>query len=196
MDTFRYIVGVLLVVGLPPGVAWWFLLHPFVGFWRRLGVRLSMILLGLLTVISVLALVAIRDALLGEDLGFSWPLFAAGVVLLVLAASIGLKRRKHLTTRILAGVPEVEAEPKKQGKLLEAGPYAVIRHPRYVEVVLASFAYAAIANYVGCWIVVTLMVPLLHLVVLFEERELLERFGASYRDYASRVPRYIPRLKA
>ena len=102
MNTFRYIVGVLLVVGLPPGVVWWFLLHPFVSFWRRLGVRLTMIVLGLFLVAGVLALASIRDLLLGADLGLSWPLVGLGIALMVLAALIGLKRRKYLTIRILA----------------------------------------------------------------------------------------------
>lgn len=195
MDTFRYIVGVLLVIGLPPGVAWWFLLHPFVGFWRRLGVGPTLTVLGVFLLASVIALAFIRDFLLGADLGFHWPLLALGIVQMALAAVIGLKRRKHLTIRILAGVPEVEAEPDKQGRLLEKGPYAVIRHPRYVEVVLATFAYAAIANHVGSWIMAIVMVPLLHGVVVLEERELLERFGEAYRSYAARVPRYIPRFR-
>jgi protein-S-isoprenylcysteine O-methyltransferase Ste14 len=194
VDTFRYIVGVLLVIGLPPGVALWFLVHPFIGFWRRLGVRFTMTVLGILLLVSVLGLVAVRDVLLGADLGLSRPLFAVGVVLLVVAIWISLKRRKYLTVRILIGVPEIEAEPEERGKLLEEGPYAVIRHPRYVEVVLATFGYAAIANYAGSWSVVAVMVPLLHLVVLLEERELRERFGEAYRDYAARVPRYLPRL--
>jgi len=193
VDTFRYIVGALLVIGLPPGVAWWFLLHPFVAFWRRLGVRLTMVVLGLFLVVSISGLALIRDFLLGADLGLSWPVFAVGIMLLGLAAWIGLKRRKHLTLRILAGVPEVQAGPERQGRLLEQGPYAVIRHPRYVEVVLAMFGYAAIANHTGPWIMAIAMVPLLHLVVLLEERELVERFGEAYRDYARRVPRYIPR---
>jgi protein-S-isoprenylcysteine O-methyltransferase Ste14 len=196
MNTFRYIVGVLLVVGLPPGLAWWFLLHPFVGFWRRLGVRLAMIVLGVFLLASVLALFVVRDALLGADLGLGWPLFAFGIVLMVLAAWISLKRRRHLTFRMLAGLPELEVEPDKQGRLIDKGPYAVIRHPRYVEVVLATFAYAAVANYAGCWIVAVVAVPLLHLLVILEERELLDRFGDAYREYAHRVPRYIPRFRS
>lgn len=196
VDTFRYIVGVLLVVGLPPGIAWWFLLHPFVGFWRRLGTRLTMIALGVFLVTSVFALATIRDVLLGADLGLNWPLLAAGVLLMVPAAWIGLKRRRHLTIRILVGIPEIQPEPEKRGELLETGPYAVIRHPRYVEVVLAIFAYAAIANYAGCWVMAIATVPLLHLVVILEERELLARFGEAYRNYAARVPRYIPRFRS
>ena len=101
-----------------------------------------------------------------------------------------------MTFRILAGVPELETEPDKQGKLLDEGPYAVIRHPRYVEVVFGTFAYAAIANYVGTWILAVMLLPVIHLVVLLEERELRERFGEEYREYSARVPRYVPRRGA
>ena len=73
--------------------------------------------------------------------------------------------------------------------------YALIRHPRYVEITLAAFGYAAVANYLGCWIVAIVTIPVLHLVVLMEERELLDRFGDEYRDYAARVPRYFPLSK-
>jgi protein-S-isoprenylcysteine O-methyltransferase Ste14 len=41
-----------------------------------------------------------------------------------------------------------------------------------------------------------LTIPGLHAIVLLEERELVERFGQEYRDYALRVPRYIPGRKA
>jgi len=193
MNTFRYILGVLLVVGLPPGVAWWFVVHPFVGFWRKAGARGTMAVMILFFAVSVVGLALIRDSLLGSDLGLHWPLFALGVVLAGVAAFIGVKRKKYLTMRILAGVPEVETDPEKRGKLLQEGPYALIRHPRYVEIVCATFAYAAIANYAGCWILAILTIPVIHLLVILEERELQDRFGDDYRDYASRVPRYLPK---
>jgi protein-S-isoprenylcysteine O-methyltransferase Ste14 len=37
------------------------------------------------------------------------------------------------------------------------------------------------------------MFPAIHLVVLLEEPELRERFGAEYEEYCGRVPRYIPK---
>ena len=56
-----------------------------------------------------------------------------------------------------------------------------------------SFAYVAFANYSGAWVLYALAFPAIHLVVLLEERELRERFGAEYEDYCRRVPRYLPR---
>lgn len=37
MGTARYWIGVLLVVSMPPAILWWFVVHPFIGFWRRVG---------------------------------------------------------------------------------------------------------------------------------------------------------------
>ena len=196
MNTLRYILAVLLVVGLPPGVAWWFVVHPFVGFWRQLGARTTMVVMVVFFAVSVAGLALIRDALLGPDLGLQWPLVGLGVGLVLLAGVIGWKRKKYLTMRILAGVPEVEADVEKRGKMLVEGPYAVIRHPRYVEIAFATFGYAAISNYLGCWILAILTIPVIHAIVILEERELMDRFGDSYRDYAARVPRYFPKRQA
>jgi protein-S-isoprenylcysteine O-methyltransferase Ste14 len=193
MDRFRYILGVFIMVGLPPGVAWWFVVHPFVGFWRKVGVRGTLVAMTVFWATSVVGLVTIRDRLLGRDLGTRWPLVVLGVVLVAAAIFMAVKRRRYLTTRILVGVPELETDAEKRGKLLQEGPYALIRHPRYVEITLATFAYAAIANYVGCWVLAVLAIPVIHLVVILEERELTQRFGDAYREYAARVPRYIPR---
>ena len=33
------------------------------------------------------------------------------------------------------------------------------------------------------------------LIVLFEERELRDRFGEAYAEYARRVPRFVPRWR-
>ena len=87
----------------------------------------------------------------------------------------------------------MQAGAAKRGQLLTEGPYAIVRHPRYIEFALGSFGYAAIANYLGAWIVALLAPPLLHLVVLMEERELTQRFGDEYRESVARVPRYLPR---
>lgn len=196
MDTVRYVFGVLLVVGLPPALVWWFLVHPFVEVWRRVGVKATLTLLTALALAGSGGLFLARDALLGADLGTSWPLLALGGALLLLAAIMGFRRRRQLTFPILAGVPELEADPERQGSLLTEGLYAHVRHPRYVEVALGVFGYAFVANHVGPYVLALATLPVLHGIVLLEERELLERFGREYETYRRTVPRYVPRRRS
>lgn len=191
MDTARYLVGVLLVVGIPPGLAWWFVVHPFVTFWRRVGAAAALTVVGVMAVAGLAALFVVRDRLLMTDLGTHAPLVIAAALLLAVTAWIAILRKRHLTFRILAGLPELD-DGDEPGELLDQGIYAHLRHPRYVEVVLGTWAYALFANYLGAYIVAAITIPLIHLVVLLEERELVERFGSRYEEYRARVPRYLP----
>jgi len=192
MDTARYVVGCLLVVGVPPAIGWWLLIHPFVAFWRRVGVRGTFTVVGVVSLIGVYLLYRVRDVLLMSDLGTSWSMVGVALVFLVVTIWIALKRRKQLTMRILAGTPELH-ESGRGGALLTDGAYAVVRNPRYVEVVFGVFAYAAFSNHVGAYLVAAVTVPAIHLVVLLEERELRARFGREYEAYCAAVPRYVPR---
>jgi len=194
METTRYVVGCLLVIGLPPGLAWWFVIHPFVGFWRRIGVRSTLAIVIVLALLMVLGLYRVRDALLGSDLGTSGVTITVAGILLCATTFIALQRRKLLTTRILAGAPELE-KGGRGGTLITEGPYARCRNPRYVEVILGVFAYAFFSNYLGAYAVALLSVPVVHMIVLLEERELRDRFGAEYEAYLARVPRYLPRRR-
>lgn len=194
MDAIRYYIGVLLVVSIPPAIIWWFIIHPFVGFWRRVGVAPSLSIVTVLMVGLLVALIFVRDPLLGSDLGASWPTAVVGLVLLAVAIAIGVKRKRYLTMGILSGAPELQADGRG-GTLLTQGPYAVIRHPRYVEVVAGVFGYACLSNHVGGYVTALATIPILHLVVLMEERELATRFGDAWTAYQARVPRYVPRRR-
>ena len=92
---------------------------------------------------------------------------------------------------VLAGLPELSPD-KRPGRLLTDGIYGRIRHPRYVEVLLFTVAYAFFANYVGTYVTAALTVPALCLTVILEERERRDRFGAEFEAYSRRVPRFIP----
>ncbi len=192
MATARYVLAALLVISLPPAILWWIVIHPLVGFWRRVGQTASLWINGILMMGGFVVLWLVRDALVGRDLGGHLALTVAGVLCLVASIGIALRRKRFLTFRILSGLPELEPSGKG-GALLTEGPYAIVRHPRYLEVVIGSLGYALLANHTGAYAVTLLMLPVLHLVVLMEERELVERFGDAYREYAARVPRYLPR---
>lgn len=193
MDTARYIFAVLIVSWLPPGMLWWLIVHPFVDVWRKIGPRPTLWIMGTLAIAGVIGLTAIRDLLVGPDLGTRYTLVVAAAGLGAITTWIAVIRRRQLTTRILFGVPELDED--NPGTLLTDGIYAHLRHPRYVEVWLGTLAYACFANYLGAWIVWLATGPMLHLVVLLEERELRDRFGGEYEAYMARVPRYLPRLR-
>jgi protein-S-isoprenylcysteine O-methyltransferase Ste14 len=193
MDRVRYIFAVLLVIGLPPALVWWFVIHPFVGFWRRVGVRITFTLIAVGYLASMIALYRLRSPLVGADLGTEWPLVALAALCVGAAILIAVKRKKYLTFRILAGVPELEADGAG-GTLLTEGPFAVVRNPRYVEVLFGTLGYAAFSNYAGAWLMALATFPLIHLIVLLEERELKARFGERYDEYLRNVPRYLPRF--
>jgi protein-S-isoprenylcysteine O-methyltransferase Ste14 len=194
MDTARRLVAFLLLVALPPSLLLWIAIHPVARFWRRLGAGWTYGLLSFPCVALMGGIWAMRRRLLGDDLGTSWALVAAATACAALATLIARKRGRLLTFSVLAGLPELSPR-RYPGRLLTEGIYARIRHPRYVEVVVGVLAYALFANHVGTYVLWLLLLPTLLLVVRLEERELRERFGDAWEDYARRVPRFLPRRR-
>jgi protein-S-isoprenylcysteine O-methyltransferase Ste14 len=194
MDKARYFIAVTLAVTLVPAISAWFVIHPFTRFWRRLGTVASFSIIYSLLISVCVLLWEFRAALVGLDLGFRPWLMLLAVPAAVLGIAIARARRRFLTQRILVGVPEISNSDK--GRLITDGIYGRVRNPRYLEFILLSFVYVAFANYSGTWLLYALIFPALHLVVLLEERELGERFGAEYEDYRRRVPRYIPKRRS
>ncbi|HSK77537.1 MAG TPA: methyltransferase [Thermoanaerobaculia bacterium] len=192
VDLVRRWIAVLFVISLPPAILYWFIIHPFIGFWRRAGLWATYTFLTVFYLGSMAGLFLLRDRLLLRDLGTRLPLTIAALPLIVVAVVISRKRKKYLTFRILAGMPEIA--PGQHGiGLLREGIYSRIRHPRYVEFSLALVGYALFANFEGLYWMTAGILVLLFVIVLMEERELRERFGQEYIDYSAKVPRFIPR---
>jgi protein-S-isoprenylcysteine O-methyltransferase Ste14 len=194
MDTVRYYVALLMLVFMPPAFGFWLLVHPFIRFWRRLGPGRTYTLLGSLAAVAIVGLFLAREALLAIEFGTHYPLVAFGVLCLIGATAIEIRCRKRLALRVLIGLPEL-APNRHPTKLLTEGIYARIRHPRYAGGVLGLLGYALIANYLAIYLLFPICAASLYLIVLLEERELRDRFGAAYQAYARRVPRFIPRIR-
>jgi protein-S-isoprenylcysteine O-methyltransferase Ste14 len=98
----------------------------------------------------------------------------------------------------IKGVEEVglkAAETHRTEKIVTTGAYAIIRHPQYFGGVLA---HVGISFLVSAWyslIATPLMIALICLISMKEEKELAEEFGKEYEDYAKVVPMLIPRLR-
>jgi protein-S-isoprenylcysteine O-methyltransferase Ste14 len=143
-------------------------------------------------------LIALATLLLGLALEWLFPLH-------ILAAFTGRLTRICVGSALVAAgiaiaVAAVRSfrragtnvEPWKPTLVLATdGPYGLARNPMYVGVMLtlAGFGLALAAD----WVVILLapMAIVLHVgVIKREERYLAAKFGAPYRAYLDRVPRY------
>ena len=82
-------------------------------------------------------------------------------------------------------------------KLVRVGLYRYVRNPMYVAVVTALFGEALFFESRTLGIYAGLAWLIFHsFVLLYEEPRLRDLFGADYKAYRARVPRWIPRLRA
>jgi protein-S-isoprenylcysteine O-methyltransferase Ste14 len=194
MNTFRHCLTLLMLMFMPGAVLFWFLVHPFVRFWRRIGLRRTMAINYTVLAAFAAGVLLLRRTLLAVDFGTNPVLIAAAVP--ILAASIVLRRRisRHLRFKTLGGLPELAPESHPQ-PLLTEGIYSHIRHPRYLEVLLVMAALTLVANNLASYVNWIVGVPSVLVIVRLEERELRDRFGAEYDAYCARVPRFVPRWR-
>lgn len=193
MDLARYYLALIALVAYPAAITYWLLIHPFVGFWRRIGLGVTYALV--LPAITGVGYVMfqLREPLLALDFGTHYGLLVVALPLLVWGMYIDVVCRRSLKVRILVGIPEL-APDRSPTELLTGGIYAKMRHPRYVSAFLGGVATALIANFAAVYVICVLVVPCLGAIVLLEERELRARFGEEYERYCRRVPRFLPRM--
>lgn len=192
MDTIRYSLGVVTLIGVPLGLLYWLIIHPFARRWQRLGAgRTWLIVLPPLCALGVL-LFHMRDRILGRDLGTNWSLITVALLLCCPMTLLEIRYWRQLRIRTLVGLPELSGQ--EPGKLLQDGIYGVVRHPRYLSAGVGLIVNLLIANYAGLYLLVLAALLPGYLMLRLEERELVQRFGDRYRDYQARVPQLIPRL--
>ena len=195
MDSIRYFFALMLVVTLPLLFFYWLLIHPFINFWRANGIGVTYAAILAIVAAGLVGLFSIRHYLLAVDFGTHYILVGLGVLCLALSGIMRFALHKRLTIASLLGLPEI-APDRYPRELVTEGMYARIRHPRYVQLLIALVGYALIANYLVSYFVVALWIPAIYIIVLLEERELRDHFGQAYEDYCRRVPRFMPRLGA
>ena len=84
---------------------------------------------------------------------------------------------------------------ERLGPLVASGPFARLRNPLYVGNIALWVGFALTARLV--WLAPVILVLLAleyHAIVRWEETLLESRLDQTYRDYAARVPRWVPVL--
>jgi protein-S-isoprenylcysteine O-methyltransferase Ste14 len=148
------------------------------GLWRRLPLPEQHIV-GLVIGLALDRLIRRRGPRWTRPVGL--PLVAAGVVVTALA--------------VQSRGPDALDRPTG---LVRDGPYAWSRNPMYLGWSLIHLGATLTARSPGLLLTWLVAVILVHRDIADEERELAERFGTGYADYAASVPRYLggtsPRL--
>jgi protein-S-isoprenylcysteine O-methyltransferase Ste14 len=84
---------------------------------------------------------------------------------------------------------------RKTSRLVTIGPYSVSRNPLYVFSIIGGVGIGAQLGAVSAALLAGVFAWIVHvLVVIQEERLMLASHGDAFRDYAARVPRFLPRL--
>lgn len=194
MDAVRYYIALFFVAFSPGVYLYWFSIHPFIGFWRKVGLRPTLALHYAVMIALAVPIVLARGTILSIEFGRRPVLMIASALVFAFVIYLRIQISKRLTTKVLSGFPEL-APNTYPPKLLTEGIYARIRHPRYVQLLLAFLAYALFTNYLAVYVVFLIGLVWAPLVVRLEERELRDRFGEEYERYRERVPRFLPRLR-
>jgi protein-S-isoprenylcysteine O-methyltransferase Ste14 len=114
--------------------------------------------------------------------------------LALLAAGIFLytKARRGFSPLQLSGHHELEPERHEQ-KLVLDGIRQHVRHPIYLGHLCEMIGWSLGTGMLVCWSLTGFAMITGVFMIRSEERELVERFGESYREYRKRVPAIVPR---
>jgi protein-S-isoprenylcysteine O-methyltransferase Ste14 len=170
--------------------------------WRELGMAQAYLIalftemFGLpLTIYFLAGAFGANIGLTGEE-GHLWATLMASLGLLPLSTGVALVMVASVLIISLGIILIVLGwrELYRGEGLVTTGIYARIRHPQYLGFFLI------IAGFLVQWptIITGAMAPILFVVyyrlALKEEGGLKERFGSAYEEYASSVPRFLPRI--
>ena len=81
---------------------------------------------------------------------------------------------------------------KADHRVIDSGPYALVRHPIYTGIILATIATALLKGTLIAWAGVVVMTCGWYVKARLEERFLHGELGASYDAYRGRVPMLVP----
>ena len=112
----------------------------------------------------------------------SVPLLIVGGLLVAAAVGLWAASAVHL------------AQGTKAGRLVQSGPYRIVRHPIYASVLLLGLGLGLIFF---SWIQILIVVastPFWWLECKREEEEMSSEFGEAYAEYQERTSMLIPGL--
>jgi protein-S-isoprenylcysteine O-methyltransferase Ste14 len=170
----------------------WIPVHYATPFFKKIG-RLSYLPAALLMVPLGYMIFINRELIVAQRISLPFLMSAAGLTVLTAGLLLQIWTARLMTLPVIIGVPEIAAQ--NVSRLVDKGPFSVIRHPTYlshVMIFLGAFLFTG-SLAVGLLTILDFLIVSLVIIPL-EEKELLRRFGPGYAAYMKKVPRLIPRI--
>jgi len=83
---------------------------------------------------------------------------------------------------------------QRAGKLAIDGPYARVRHPQYVGLILIMAGFLLQWPTLATLVMFPVLLYVYRRLAIREERDVRAELGVTYDPYVARVPRFIPHL--
>ncbi len=77
-------------------------------------------------------------------------------------------------------------------KLIESGPFALVRHPMYFGGIIGAFGTAIFSGSLFGLLYSLILSAVLSHIADAEEEDLIARFGRDYEEYKRKVPKIFP----
>ncbi|MEW6600680.1 MAG: isoprenylcysteine carboxylmethyltransferase family protein [Nitrospirota bacterium] len=182
-------LALITLMAWPVIPVFWIPVHVFPDVFRRLGLFSYAVPL-IIWLPAAYVIYTHRDFFLHFRTDFPFAVRAAGLVLLITGTGIHIWTGKLLSLWGLIGLPEVWT--RAEGRLVTSGAFSLVRHPTYLA---HTLMFSGIFLFTGVISVAVLtavdLLAVILVIIPFEEKELLSRFGEEYRTYVRSVPKFI-----
>jgi protein-S-isoprenylcysteine O-methyltransferase Ste14 len=84
---------------------------------------------------------------------------------------------------------------QKQGRLATTGPYARVRHPQYLGLILIMVGFLLQWPTFATLAMFPVLAYVYRRLAMREERDVAAEFGAAWSRYAAETPRFLPRRR-
>ncbi|HMK61084.1 MAG TPA: isoprenylcysteine carboxylmethyltransferase family protein [Dissulfurispiraceae bacterium] len=187
------LIALITMMVWPVIPMFWIPAHLFSSSLKKFG-RLTYILTGIAWLPVAYEIFSHRSLIFDHIVVMPGILAIAGLFMLFMGTLLHIWTGAILTPRGLIGIPEIIAPD--ESRLMDKGPFAVIRHPTYLAHTIMFLGVFLYTGSIAVGILTLADFTVVNAVIMpIEERELLQRFGDSYRTYMSKVPRLIPRCR-
>jgi protein-S-isoprenylcysteine O-methyltransferase Ste14 len=175
--------------------SFWLLVHPYADFWRRRhreGKPVYQLLVPIWVAMWV-TLYAATYPLRGVQLyPVRWA-WVPGLLFFVVGTVLYAQGHNGFSFSQLVGFHELKPD-QHSPQLSVRGIRQHVRHPVYLAHLCQMLAFSITTGLAPCWALTAFALVTGIAMVRAEERELVQRFGDSYRKYQQNVPMLIPRL--